>query len=63
MKEGKHSKPIPKRKRDTSTDTDDFCFSTLGMIRVETDLLKSIHDQLGILELVSRDIKELKVSC
>lgn len=32
------------------------------MVKVETDLLKSINDKLGILELVSKDIKELKAS-
>ena len=29
---------------------------------METDLLKLINDKLGILELVSKDIKELKMS-
>jgi hypothetical protein len=32
------------------------------MVKVETDLLKSINDKLGILELVSKDIKDLKAS-
>lgn len=32
------------------------------MVSVETDLLKSINDKLAILELVSKDIKELKAS-
>ena len=32
------------------------------MVKVETDLLKSINDKLDIFELVSKDIKELKAS-
>ena len=49
-------------KHDYSTDTDNLIFSPPGMVKVETDLLKSINDKLGILELVSKDIKELKAS-
>ena len=60
MSEGKHGEPITRRKRYSSTD--DLCFSPPGMVSVETDLLKSINDKLGILELVSNDIKELKAS-
>ena len=56
------TEPISKRKRDSSTDTDDFIFSPPGMVKVETDLLNSINDKLGILEFVSKDVKELKAS-
>jgi hypothetical protein len=62
MMENKTGEPNQKRKRDSSTDTDDLIFSTPAMVKVETDLLKSINDKLGILELVSKDIKELKAS-
>ena len=62
MMESKTGKPISKRKRDSSTDTDDLILSPLGMVKVKTDLLKLINDKLGILELVSKDIKELKAS-
>ena len=62
MTESKTGEPISKRKRDSSTDTDDLIISPPGMVKVETDLLKSINDKLGILELVSKDIKELKAS-
>ena len=62
MTESKTGEPIQKQKRDSSTDTDDLIFSPPGMVKVETDLLKSINDKLGILELVSKDIKELKAS-
>ena len=54
MTESKHKNPVPKRKRDSSTDTDELCFSPPGMVSVETDLLKLINDKLGILELVSK---------
>lgn len=60
MSEGKHGEPIARRKRHSSTD--DLCFSPPGMVSVETDLLKSINDKLGILELVSKDMKELRAS-
>ena len=46
----------------TSTDTDNLCLSPLETASVENKLLKSINDKLGILELVSKDIKELKMS-
>ena len=62
MTENKTGEPISKRKRDSSTDTDDLIFSPPEMVKVETDLLKSINDKLGKLELVSKDIKELKAS-
>ena len=54
--------PISKRKHTSSTATDDLILSPPGMVKVETDLLKSINDTLGVLELVSKDIKELKAS-
>ena len=57
MTENKTGEPIPKRKRDSSTDTDNLIVSPPGMVKVETDLFKSINDKLGILELVSKDIK------
>jgi peptidoglycan hydrolase CwlO-like protein len=43
-------------------DTDNLSFSPPVMVRVETDMLKLINDKLGILELVSKDIKKLKTS-
>jgi hypothetical protein len=57
MTKSKTGEPISKRKRGSSTDTDDLIFSPPGMVKVETDLLKSMNDKLGILELVSKDIK------
>ena len=49
MTERKTGEPISKRKRDSSTDTDDLIFSPPGMVKVKTDLLKSINNKLGIL--------------
>ena len=34
----------------------------LFKVRVETDLLKSINNKLGVLELVSKEIKEIKAN-
>ena len=62
MTENKTGEPISKRKRDSSTDTGDLIFSPPGMVKVETYLFKSINVNLGILELVSKDIKQLKAS-
>ena len=49
MTESKTGEPISKRKRDSSTDTDNLIFSPPGMVKVKTDLLKSINNKLGIL--------------
>jgi hypothetical protein len=62
MMESKTGEPISKRKCDSSTDTDNLISSPPGMVKVKTDLLKSINDKLGILELVSKDMKKLKAS-
>ena len=62
MTESKTGEPISKRKCDSCTDTDNLIFSPPGMVKVETDLLKSINDKLGTLALVSKYIKELKAS-
>ena len=62
MTESTTGEPISKRKRDSSKDTDNLIFSPVGMVKVETHLLKSINDKLDILKLVSKDIKELKAS-
>ena len=62
MTESKTGEPISKCKRDSSTDTDNLIVSPPAMVKGETDLLKSTNDKLGILELVSKDIKQLKAS-
>lgn len=59
MIESKRGEWISRRKCDSSTDTNELCFSPLGLVSVERDLLKLIN---YILELVSKEIKELKLS-